>query len=133
MTKMNLIILKILGIGLTVLFGYSLLWISMMYLYGWLYQPINDTKLEKIIPFELVVILISMVVILLIFFKLKKNGLKNLILQDVGLIIFSFPFYGTVLELFGIGLDDNVEKFNPFVAIIILTILTLNLNDWKKI
>lgn len=131
MTIKEKIILKGVGIGATLLFGYSLLWISLMYLYGLFYQPINDTFLEKIIPFDWFVILISVLIIYLIM-KRGKKILINIVIQDIGIAIVALPLFAMILSLFKLGIDDNVESFNPIWVMMILTILTININDWIK-
>ena len=104
----------------------------MMYLYGFLYYPINDSKLEEFIPFEMVVFAISVMVLGLIIFKTKGRRFRNLILQDTIIIIFGIPFYSTLLAALGIGIDDvEVPKMILFV-IALLTFSMVVFNDWKK-
>jgi hypothetical protein len=131
MTSIDKLILKGVGVGATLLIGYSLLWISLLYLYGIFYQPINDTFLGKIIPFDWFVILIS---VLIIYFIMKrgKKTLINIIIQDIPIAIISFPLFAMILSIFNAGLDDNVEEINPFWIMIVLTIFTININDWIK-
>lgn len=131
MTTKDKIMLKVVGIGAALLFGYSLLWISLLYMYGLFYQPINETYVEKIIPFDWFVILISILIIYLIM-KRGKKTLSNIIIQDIGIAIISLPLFATILSLFNLGLDDNVEVINPLWIMIVLTIFTININDWIK-
>ncbi len=105
----------------------------MLYIYGFFYQPINGTEFEKLVGFEWFVLAISLVLFYLILFKWKQHDLWNLIIQNTALIVISFPFYVSVLELIGIGLDDTIQSFNPFFLIMMLTVFTIYLNDWKKL
>lgn len=132
MFTIDKIILKGVGIGATLLFAYSLLWISVLYLYGIFYQPINDTFLEKMIPFDWFVILISALLIYLIMRHGKKT-LISIIIQDIGIALIAFPLFAMLLSLFTVGPDDNVEIINPIWIMIVLTIFTININDWIKL
>lgn len=68
----------------------------------------------------------------LIILKAKGRTLLQLLIQDIGLIIVSFPLFGLVTGYFGDGFDDpdNIQLVN--IAIFVLTIVTISINDWVK-
>ena len=131
MTTKELIILKSLGLGTTILYGWSFLWLSMLYLYGGLYHPINESGLKKYIPFEAAVIVFSLIIVGLIFFKIKGRTFLKLLLQDITLVIILVPLFATMLGFFENDADPNNMRF-IYLIIFILTILTININDRIK-
>jgi hypothetical protein len=126
------IILKVLGIAATILYGYSFLWISLMYLYGRLYFPLRELGLRNSIYFEIFVGCISLIIISLVFFKLRGRTFLGLLLQDLILIIILLPFFALVLGEFGNSFDDPSNFPTVYIAMFLMTILTINLNDWIK-
>jgi hypothetical protein len=102
-------------------------------LYGWLCHPIMDSQLKELFSFEFIVILLSLILMLLIFFQASGNSFLNLLLQDTGLIILSIPFYLVLADLLKLGPDQSKYPILSFLVIIIFTIATINLNDWKKL
>ena len=133
MDKKDIFSLKLLATILFVLYLMSLLWISMMFLYGLLYYPINDTFLEKIIPFPLWVTIWTLLGYYLIFFKLNSISFKGLFLQNALILIFSIPFYSTLLSLIHLGFDDDIHKSIPVTIIYLLYIGTTLVNDFLKL
>ncbi len=133
MNKKEMISLKILGLGTTILYGWSFLWISMMYLYGGMYYPINESSLKKYIPFEFAVVTFSTIIIGLVIFYFRKNSFWSLLFQDISLIIISVPLFATILQYFENGFDDPESLKYIYSSIFLLTILIINLNDWVKI
>jgi hypothetical protein len=131
MTNKQLIVLKVLGLGTSILYAWSLLWVSVLYLYGGMYYPINRSALKAYIPFEAAVIMFSLLVIGLIFLKSKGRTFWRILLQDVALIIILMPFFWTISAFFENDFDpENLRLVN--VLVFVLTILTININDWVK-
>lgn len=128
----EIIILKILGIGATILYGWSLLWISVMYLYGAMYYPINESVLKRYIPFEFIVIALSVIIMGSVIVKLKGRTFLKVLGQDILIIIFSLPFFATLLSVLKIGLDDTKYVKTVYAVIVVLTLLTVNINDIIK-
>lgn len=128
----EIIILKILGIGATILYGWSLLWISVMYLYGAMYYPINESVLKRYIPFEFIVIALSVLIMGFVIVKLKGRTFLKVLGQDILIIIFSLPFFATLLSILKIGLDDTKYEKTVYAVIVVLTLLTVNINDIIK-
>jgi hypothetical protein len=132
MTTKEKIILKLLGLGTTILYGWSALWISLLYLYGGLYTPFRELGLRKSIYFESFVVILSLTIMGLIIFKLRGKTFFKLLIQDIGLVIVSVPFFGLITGYFGIGFDEPDTIPFVYATIFILTILTININDWVK-
>jgi hypothetical protein len=132
MNKIEIITLKLLGLGTTILYGWSALWISLMYLYGGLYYPIRELGLEESIYFEVFVFVFSLATIGLIIFKIKGRTFFKLLIQDIGLVIISVPFFGLITGYFDNGFDSPDSLPFVYTAIFTLTILTININDWVK-
>ncbi len=68
----------------------------------------------------------------LIIFKLRGKTFFKLLIQDIGLVIVSVPFFGLITGYFGIGFDEPDTIPFVYATIFILTILTININDWVK-
>jgi len=132
MKTKELITLKILGLGTTILYGWSFLWVSILYLYGGLYSPINESGLKKYMPFELIVIAFSLIIVGLIFYKMKGQTFWRILLQDIILITILVPLFAIILGFFENDFDPENRKLF-YVGIFILTIMSINLNDWVKI
>ncbi len=133
MTAKQLVLLKVSELGISIAYVISWLWIYMMYLYGAAYYPINHSHIEDVIPFELFVIIISVAILGWITFGIKGNSFTSLVLQSIGLIVFSIPFYATVSAVLGVGIDETKHPTMWLIAVGGLTVLTVNINDWKKI
>lgn len=132
MTTKETITLKLLGLGTTILYGWSFWWVSLMYLYGGLYIPLRELGLRKSIYFEIFVAIFSLTIIGLILFKIKGQSFFRLLLQDIGLIIISVPFFGLITGYFESGFDEPESILFVYAVILIPTILTININDWLK-
>ena len=128
MKTSNYLALKVAGVTAAVLYLWSLLWVSMVYLYGGLYVPLREVGLRDSIYFEIFVALLSLSIYFLIFFKLKGNSFWKLLLQDLVLIVISVPFFALLLGVFGKLVQSNLI----YTVLLLLTILTININDWVK-
>ena len=132
MTIRENIILKLLGIAATILYGYSFLWTSLMYIYGGLYVPLRELGLENSIYFAIFVGCISLIIVGIVFFKLKGRTFLSLLLQDIILIIILIPFFALLLAEFGNSFDDPSNFPTVYIGMFLMTILTINLNHWIK-
>ncbi|WP_207429925.1 hypothetical protein [Sabulibacter ruber] len=106
MKTKELIFIKMLGLAMTILYGWSFLWISIMYLYGGLYYPIKESGIRKYIPFEITVVAFSTIIIGLIIFYVKRKSFWSVLLQNIGLIIISVPLFATIVGYFENGFDE---------------------------
>ncbi len=132
MTTKQVLILKLFGLVATIVYGYSFLWISLMYLYGGLFAPLRELGLKKSVYFEIFVVVLSLALMALIIFKMKGHTLLKLLIQDFGLIIIAFPFFALVAGYFDNDFDQPTKPLLFHLTIFILTLLTININDWLK-
>jgi len=104
-----------------------------MYLLGFLYIPINNSFLKQYLPFEYLSLLI--LVIGLIWLIFKSNGTKfiHVLLQDIGIIILSIPLLFIVFSIFKMSIDDGINTYFIVIRDLLLTILFVNYNDYKKL
>ena len=132
MKTIEIIILKITGLGTTILYGWSFLWITLLYLYGWLYYPLRELGLKKSLYFEIFVVVLSLCIFGLIFLKFKGRTFWKLLLQDIVLIVTSVPFLGLIFGIFDNGFDEPESLWYVYTSMFLLTILTININHWIK-
>lgn len=133
MTQRQIIYLKLAEIGIIGLYLISFLWLSLLYLFGYLYQSFMLDNLEENTVFPMLVIVSCLLGILFIMFKLKGANFWQLLLQAFGIIVFAVPMFVSILAELKIGIDDVENSIIPTVLTIILTMLTVGFNDWKKI
>jgi len=133
MNLKNKIILKLACAAFIIFYYYSLLWMLLMYLLGFLYIPINNSFLKQYLPFEYLSLLI--LVIGLIWLIFKSNGTKfiHVLLQDIGIIILSIPLLFIVFSIFKMSIDDGINTYFIVIRDLLLTILFVNYNDYKKL
>ena len=125
-------ILKLIGVVASIGIAYSLIWILVLYFLGWLCLPIKFLGLKNVFSFEwFVIVILGIIIVLLI--KKGKNKLRNIILQDIVLCLFALPFYSMFLSVFKLGIDDHPQKVDPLWIMIVLTVITINFNDWIKL
>lgn len=129
MTTRHKIALKILGVVATMLYGWSFLWYSVMYLYGMIFTPLRHVGLKQPIYFEIFVATLSITIMGVILFKISGHTFLNLLIQNIALVIISFPFFGLITG--GFGPFDEPSLFE-YTVVLVLTILTINSNDWIK-
>ncbi|WP_412464425.1 hypothetical protein [Flavobacterium mekongense] len=125
------IILKIFGISATAFFCWSLIWESLIYLYGGLYYPLKEFGLQKKNHFEVFVALLSLIIIALVVFKLKGKTLLKVMVQDFLLVIISVPFFAVIFGYF--RNEEPKETKIMYAGIFALTIFVINFNDWFKL
>ena len=130
MSIKEIIILKILGVISAVLYCWSFLWISLIYLFGGLYYPFNEVGLKPEFYFEVFVAFISMSIIWLLMFKSKGKTFLKIFIQDLCLILISVPFFATIT---GVLRNEPIKPEIMYVVIFILTICVININDWLKL
>lgn len=133
MTIKNRIFLEL----FTLLFGvvYYLLFfnIALLYLFGGLYYPINKSGLKEIIPFEIFVLTICLIILLLIYFKMKYIQFWTILLQNIFITIFSFPLLYYLFLISYEGLNGNEDSEISFIFISILSFAFVQINNFRKI
>ena len=97
-----------------------------------MYYPINESVLKRYIPFEFIVIALSVLIMGFVIVKLKGRTFLKVLGQDILIIIFSLPFFATLLSILKIGLDDTKYEKTVYAVIVVLTLLTVNINDIIK-
>lgn len=126
------IILKLIGVVASIGIAYSLIWVLVLYFLGWLCLPFEFLGLFDVFSFQwFVIVILALIIVLLI--KKGKSKLRNIILQDIVLCLCSLPFYSMFLSVFKLGIDDHPQKVDSFWIMIVLTIITININDWIKL
>lgn len=122
---------KIIGTLFLAAYVRSFLWISVLYLYGACYQPINDTFLESVIGFELFVFLFVPTTVFLISL-VKSNNQMWLYFHDAIILMLLFPSFNLLLG--SIGFEDAFYSatYTGLIITLILTLLTLFGIDWIK-
>jgi hypothetical protein len=131
MTTTKLIALKILTLGTTILYGWSFLWMAVLYVYGVIYVSVRNLGLSNSIYFVIFVNIFSLTIIGLIFFKLIGRTFFKLLIQDVGLIIICVPLFGVIITSFENAFDPNHIHLS-YLVIFLFTVLIINMNDWLK-
>ena len=120
------------GLGVLLIYSFSFIWISLLYLFGYFYQPINESDLQRYFPFEYFVMIISALIIIGLILVKSRSFIKVLI-QNVVILIFAVPFFSTLLDLVNFGIDDAENIYLPFTLIILGSLMIINLNDWLKV
>ena len=133
MTLKQIILLKLSSILLLALYLVSFLWVSIMYLYGIIYSPIINSSLHQPFLFELLVSIFSIFSLFVILQKVKGVHFFHFLIQNTGITIISIPFYFMLFSLFGYNIDNMNNPVFGFITIILLTVLTISFNDYKKI
>ena len=128
----KLILLKLIGLGVLLIYSFSFIWISLLYLLGHLYYPINESDLKKYFPFEYFVMIISVVIIIGLILVKSRNFIAVL-LQNVVILIFAVPFFSSFLNLINFGIDSVENIYIPFTLIVLGSLIIINLNDWLKV
>jgi hypothetical protein len=102
-------------------------------LFGGLYYPINKSGLKEIIPFEIFVLTICLVILLLIYFKMKYIQFWTILLQNIFITIFSFPLLYYLFLISYEGLNGNEDSEISFIFISILSFAFVQINNFRKI
>jgi len=131
MSTRKSIALKVTGIAVTVAYGYSFLWLSLMYLYGALYVPLRELGLRSSTYFNIFVVLLSIAFIAMVILKFKGKTFVKLLVQDILLILVSVPFFALITGYVENGYESQ-NMIITYTVIFALTIATINVNDWLK-
>jgi hypothetical protein len=126
------ILLKLLTLGITFLYIWSMLWVSVTYGYAIPYALVKELGMGTVIDVKVLVILISIIALGLILFKLKGHTFWKLLMQDFILVIISCPFFSIILGYVNAGFSDPTNPNLRYAGMFLFTILTANLNDWIK-
>jgi hypothetical protein len=133
MTIKNRIFLELFTLLFGVVYYLSFFNIALLYLFGGLYYPINKSGLKEIIPFEIFVLTICLVILLLIYFKMKYIQFWTILLQNIFITIFSFPLLYYLFLISYEGLNGNEDSEISFIFIAILSFAFVQINNFKKI
>lgn len=133
MTIKNRIFLELFTLLFGVVYYLSFFNIALLYLFGGLYYPINKSGLKEIIPFEIFVLTICLVILLLIYFKMKYIQFWTILLQNIFIIIFSFPLLYYLFLISYEGLNGNEDSEISFIFISILSFAFVQINNFRKI
>lgn len=132
MKTSEIVILKLIGIGATILYGLSFLWVTLLYLYGGIFSPLSELGLKKSIYFESFVVFISFIGFGLIFLRFKGSTFWKLLFQDIILIVISVPFLAVAFDIFDNEFGENGISDIVYACMFLLTIIAINVNDWLK-
>jgi hypothetical protein len=133
MTIKNRIFLELFTLLFGVVYYLSFFNIALLYLFGGLYYPINKSGLKEIIPFEIFVLTICLVILLLIYFKMKYIQFWTILLQNIFITIFSFPLLYYLFLISYEGLNGNEDSEISFILISILSFAFVQINNFRKI
>jgi hypothetical protein len=133
MTIKNRIFLELFTLLFGVVYYLSFFNIALLYLFGGLYYPINKSGLKEIIPFEIFVLTICLVILLLIYFKMKYIQFWTILLQNIFITIFSFPLLYYLFLISYEGLNGNEDSEISFIFISILSFAFVQINNFRKI
>ena len=133
MTIKNRIFLELFTLLFGVVYYLSFFNIALLYLFGGLYYPINKSGLKEIIPFEIFVLTICLIILLLIYFKMKYIQFWTILLQNIFITIFSFPLLYYLFLISYEGLNGNEDSEISFIFISILSFAFVQINNFKKI
>ena len=133
MTIKNRIFLELFTLLFGVAYYLSFFNIALLYLFGGLYYPINKSGLKEIIPFEIFVLTICLIILLLIYFKMKYIQFWTILLQNIIITIFSFPLLYYLFLISYEGLNGNEDSEISFIFISILSFAFVQINNFRKI
>ena len=133
MTIKNRIFLELFTLLFGVVYYLSFFNIALLYLFGGLYYPINKSGLKEIIPFEIFVLTICLIILLLIYFKMKYIQFWTILLQNIFITIFSFPLLYYLFLISYEGLNGNEDSEISFILISILSFAFVQINNFRKI
>jgi hypothetical protein len=133
MTIKNRIFLELFTLLFGVVYYLSFFNIALLYLFGGLYYPINKSGLKEIIPFEIFVLTICLIILLLIYFKMKYIQFWTILLQNIFITIFSFPLLYYLFLISYEGLNGNEDSEISFIFISILSFAFVQINNFRKI
>lgn len=133
MTIKNRIFLELFTLLFGVVYYLYFFNISLLYLFGGLYYPINKSGLKEIIPFEIFVLTICLIILLLIYFKMKYIQFWTILLQNIFITIFSFPLLYYLFLISYEGLNGNEDSEISFILISILSFAFVQINNFRKI
>jgi hypothetical protein len=133
MTIKNRIFLELFTLLFGVVYYLSFFNIALLYLFGGLYYPINKSGLKEIIPFKIFVLTICLIILLLIYFKMKYIQFWTILLQNIFITIFSFPLLYYLFLISYEGLNGNEDSEISFIFISILSFAFVQINNFRKI
>ena len=133
MTIKNPIFVELFTLLFGIVYYLSFFNIALLYLFGGLYYPINKSGLKEIIPFEIFVLTICLVILLLIYFKMKYIQFWTILLQNIFITIFSFPLLYYLFLISYEGLNGNEDSEISFIFIAILSFAFVQINNFRKI
>ena len=125
------IYIKFISLIILITYYFSPFWITSLYLLGGLYSILKEVFFfDKFLPFQIFVIIITLIISFFIYKIKVKNHFQSL-LQDFVLMIFLIPMFYMVLDLLKIGADNDKGNL-PYYLMFSLTFIVICLKEIKS-
>jgi predicted Kef-type K+ transport protein len=135
MNAKHRILLELSTILFILFYYFSFYCYSVLYLFGGLYYPINESIIKTFLPFEIFVISICALILFLIIHKFNSKSFLALLLQNILIVIFTFPFISVSLDFIAnhiLNTDKEYYMLSLSITLIVCLIM-IQYNNYQKL